>query len=193
MLTIGQFKNIMRLYKYGLQKEETMRLVTIMFALAACLVFVGCNKDEEKSAPVQSSAPEPMAIEKTVVTEKVAQVTEQAQEKVAQVTEQAQEKVAQVTEQAQGLVATALPSASALGDGQGVYIKSCASCHKMGIIGAPKTGDKAAWSPLISGDTEPLVQSAIKGKGRMPAKGGHSNLTDDEVKAAVEYMVEQSQ
>ena len=177
-----------------------MRLMTIVFALSACLIFSGCSKKEEKASP-QSSAPpaveKPAVVEKTEqmvkkVEEKAAQVTEQAKEKVAQVTKQGQKKVEQMKTQAQGLITSAqsvLPS----GTGQTVYSKSCSSCHKMGIIGAPKTGDKTAWVPLISGGMETLVKAAIHGKGNMPARGGNSSLTDDEVKAAVEYMVEKSQ
>ncbi|MCW9049072.1 MAG: c-type cytochrome [Deltaproteobacteria bacterium] len=193
-----------------------MKIVALIFALAGCLVFVGCSKEDSKTTAPQVSTPAPQPAEKAVVVqqvekvveqtkEKVAQVTEQAKEKVAEVTEQAkekaavvteqaQEKVAQVTTQAQGLVGAALPSASSSGSisGETVYNKSCGSCHKFGVIGAPKTGDKAAWAALSSNGIEPLVQTAINGKGKMPARGGNSKLTDDEVKAAVEYMVEQS-
>jgi cytochrome c5 len=199
-----------------LMKEKTMKIVALMFALAGCLIFVGCSKEESKTTAPQVSTPAPQPAEKAAVVEqaekvveetkekvaqvteqakeKVAEVTEQAKEKVAVVTEQAQEKVAQATTQAQGLMGAALPSASSSDSisGEAVYSKSCSSCHKFGVIGAPKTGDKAAWAPLISGGIEPLVQSSINGKGKMPAKGGNSKLTDDEVKAAVEYMVEQS-
>ena len=174
-----------------------MRSMTILLALSACLIFSGCSKSDEKAAP-QNSTPAPVekstAVEKTEqivkkVEEKVTQVAEQTKEKVAQVAEQAQKEVAQVKTQAQGLIASAQ---SALDSGKTVYSKSCSGCHQTGVMGAPKTGDKAIWEPLISGGTEPLVQAAIHGKGRMPAKGGNSSLTDDEVKAAVEYMVEQA-
>ncbi|MDX2494530.1 MAG: c-type cytochrome [Desulfuromusa sp.] len=184
-----------------------MRLITMMFVLAACLVFVGCSKEENKTSSAPQPAEKPAVVEKTEqvvqkVEEKVAEVTEQAKEKVAEVTEQAKEKAAVVTEQAkekveqvkaqtQGLIAST-QSAMPSGTGQTVYSKSCSSCHKLGIIGAPKTGDKTAWAPLISDGVEKLVDNSIKGIGKMPARGGNSKLTDDEVKAAVEYMVEQS-
>lgn len=76
--------------------------------------------------------------------------------------------------------------------GEAVYNKACASCHNNGVAGAPKLGDKEAWEPLLAEEMSVLYQSAIKGKGVMPAKGGHKTLTDDEVKAAVDYMVEES-
>lgn len=76
--------------------------------------------------------------------------------------------------------------------GAEVYQASCAACHAEGVDGAPKTGDKDFWSGKIAGGTDPLVQNAINGIGTMPAKGGNPNLSDEEVRAAVEYMIEQS-
>ena len=177
-----------------------MKRFTLMIALATCLTFAGCSQEESKTTPEQSSTPKatekPAAIKQAEqvvqqTKEKVAQVADQAKEKVAQVTEQAQEKVAQVKTQAQGMIATA-QNALAPGAGKKVYINDCSSCHKLGLIGAPKIGDKAAWTTLLSGGIDPVVENAINGKGNMPAKGGNSNLSNDEVKAAVEYMVEQS-
>ena len=74
-------------------------------------------------------------------------------------------------------------------DGQTVYNQSCASCHQML---APKTGDKAAWVPLIAKGTDALTASVIKGKGMMAARGGHANLSDADIRAAVEYMENKS-
>jgi cytochrome c5 len=75
-------------------------------------------------------------------------------------------------------------------DGQAVYQKACAACHAAGVAGAPKYGDKAAWSPRIAQGKEALYTSALKGKGAMPPKGGNAALSDAEVKAAVDYLVE---
>src|SRR5438552_3493720 len=58
--------------------------------------------------------------------------------------------------------------------------------------GAPKLGDKAAWAPHLMHGTAGLLQSALKGKGAMPPKGGNPSLSDDDVRAAVEFMVSQS-
>ena len=73
-----------------------------------------------------------------------------------------------------------------------IYAKACLACHKTGITGAPIVGDKGTWKSLIAEGKEELVNNAIKGIGRMPAKGGSSSLTDKEVEAAVDYMIEQS-
>lgn len=76
--------------------------------------------------------------------------------------------------------------------GQSVYTKSCTACHASGVMGAPKVGDKAVWSGLIAEGEADLTNNAIKGVGKMPPKGGNMKLTDAEVKAAVEYMMEMS-
>lgn len=179
-----------------------MKITTIVFLLISSLLLFGCGKEKEKVAAPQIPAPAEKPMDKPAVVGKTEQAVQQAQEKVAEVTEQAKEMVEQVKVQAQEKVAQAQDQVKSLipgglsglssDTGQNIYDKSCRSCHKSGLLGAPKTGDKAAWAPLISGGTDPLVQSAIKGKGKMPAKGGNSSLTDDEIKAAVDYMIEQS-
>jgi cytochrome c5 len=81
-------------------------------------------------------------------------------------------------------------------DGKGVYDQACFACHKTGAAGAPKVGDKAAWAPRISQGMDVLNEHAINGfkgnSGFMPAKGGYSHLSDEEVAAAIEYMTSNS-
>jgi len=76
--------------------------------------------------------------------------------------------------------------------GQSVYTKSCAACHASGVMGAPKVGDKAEWAELSAKGMDKLTHNAINGIEKMPPKGGNMQLTDAEVKAAVEYMVKMS-
>lgn len=73
-----------------------------------------------------------------------------------------------------------------------IFTASCAACHATGAAGAPKLGDNAAWAPRIKTGTETLYISALKGKNAMPPKGGNAGLSDDDVKAVVDYMVSQS-
>ena len=75
--------------------------------------------------------------------------------------------------------------------GDSVYQSSCAACHADGIAGAPKYGDAAAWEPRIAQGIETLYDHAINGINTMPAKGGNTSLSDDSVKAAVDYMLGQ--
>lgn len=80
--------------------------------------------------------------------------------------------------------------------GQGVYNRTCALCHAAGVAGAPKPGDRADWEPRIAQGMDVLYQHSIDGftgsKGFMPPRGGNASLSDDEIKAAVDFMVEQS-
>lgn len=77
--------------------------------------------------------------------------------------------------------------------GEAVYEKNCSACHKSGIAGAPKIGDTAAWSDRIAKGKDSLYDNSINGYKGMPAKGGNASLSDEDVKAAVDYMVEESQ
>jgi cytochrome c5 len=86
----------------------------------------------------------------------------------------------------------AAPAKLAADAGKKLYEASCQACHGAGIAGAPKFGDKAAWAPRIKQGLAVMEDHAIKGfmgkAGMMPARGG-SSASDDEIKAAVEYMV----
>lgn len=81
--------------------------------------------------------------------------------------------------------------------GPQVYNAICGSCHGTGVAGAPKTGDVAAWGPRIATGTDALNKRAIDGyqgeTGYMPPKGGRTDLSDEEIVAAVQYLIEQSQ
>ncbi|HEY0956865.1 MAG TPA: c-type cytochrome [Roseateles sp.] len=92
--------------------------------------------------------------------------------------------------------ASAPPAVAENTVGKSVYGKTCAMCHAAGVAGAPKPGDKADWGPRIAQGNEVLYKHALEGftgaKGMMPARGGGSTLSDDEVKAAVDFMVAQS-
>lgn len=90
--------------------------------------------------------------------------------------------------------ATAAAPENALG--KRTFGNVCSMCHAAGVAGAPKPGDKADWGPRIAQGKDTLYKHALEGfngsKGSMPARGG-STLPDDAVKAAVDYMVAQSQ
>ena len=77
--------------------------------------------------------------------------------------------------------------------GKKVYGAVCSMCHAAGVGGAPKPGDKADWGPRIAQGKDTLYKHALEGftgaKGMMPARGGNSKMADDDVKAAVDYMV----
>ena len=82
-------------------------------------------------------------------------------------------------------------------DGKEIYDHLCTSCHTAGIAGAPKLGDKAMWGPRIKQGIDVLVKHAIEGYhgpdgNFMPPKGGNPALTDEQVTAAVHWIVDQA-
>lgn len=90
---------------------------------------------------------------------------------------------------------TAAPVAAASSgprSGDEVYAAVCQACHAAGVAGAPKIGDTAAWAPRIGQGMEMLFDHSLTGLNAMPAKGGCASCADEEVKAAVEYMVSES-
>ncbi|MBA4742501.1 MAG: cytochrome c5 family protein [Azoarcus sp.] len=74
-------------------------------------------------------------------------------------------------------------------DGEAIYKKVCAACHASGVAGAPKEGDAGAWSERIAQGLDAMVDSAIAGKGAMPPRGGNPNLSDEEMRHAVVYLL----
>lgn len=97
--------------------------------------------------------------------------------------------VAPVTPPSAAAASAELPT-----DGKAVYELACIACHGSGLAGAPKLGDKAAWGARLAQGRATLEKHAIEGfqgaAGVMPAKGGRMDLSDDGVKAAVEYMAD---
>lgn len=77
------------------------------------------------------------------------------------------------------------PAAAA--DGKAVYDKSCAGCHKM--MSPKLAGDKAKWDVILKQGKPAVIASVVKGKGAMPARGNAAS--DDDAKAATEYMLTQ--
>ncbi|MHB8495823.1 MAG: c-type cytochrome [Casimicrobiaceae bacterium] len=84
--------------------------------------------------------------------------------------------------------AATMASAGGNADGKKVYDGTCHVCHATGLVGSPKFGDKAAWAPRIATGMNTLYNAALHGLRAMPPKGGNANLSDAEVKAAVDYM-----
>ena len=92
----------------------------------------------------------------------------------------------------------AAPTAAAVDlPGEQVYQQVCTVCHGAAVAGAPKTGDKAAWAPRIAQGMDLLYQHSIEGyqgkAGYMPPKGGRTDLSDQSVMNAVDYLVSQAQ
>ena len=77
----------------------------------------------------------------------------------------------------------------AYADGKDVYEQVCSKCHRAGLLGAPVAGNKAAWEPRVKAGMDTLYESSLHGKNDMPPKGGKDNLSAENVKAAVDYLL----
>ena len=95
-----------------------------------------------------------------------------------------------------GEVAIEAPATSAAPvaarSGEAVYNAACIACHATGAAGAPKLGDKAAWSPRLAQGESTLLKHALEGFKGMPAKGGCADCSDAEAKTALNHLVSKS-
>lgn len=89
--------------------------------------------------------------------------------------------------------AEATDTGGAGGPGEQIVSSVCATCHAAGLMQSPKLGSADEWAPRIEKGIETLYDHAINGFKTMPARGGNPDLSDDDVKAAVDYMVSQAQ
>ncbi|HTC51719.1 MAG TPA: c-type cytochrome [Steroidobacteraceae bacterium] len=78
-------------------------------------------------------------------------------------------------------------------DGAEVYAQVCSSCHGLGLVGAPKAGDAAAWGPRLAKGKNVLYDHALHGftgsAGTMPAKGNRPDIPDAIIEAGVDQMM----
>jgi cytochrome c5 len=99
-----------------------------------------------------------------------------------------EEVAARIKPVADAAVGAPTGGGQALRTGQQIYQAVCTACHATGVANAPKFGNKGDWALRIRQGQKGLVQTALKGKGAMPPKGGASDLSDVEVERAVIYM-----
>jgi len=93
-----------------------------------------------------------------------------------------------------GPATAAADTGGAARSGEAVYNAACMACHATGAGGAPLLGDADAWADRIAKGMDALYESGLQGvpDTTMMAKGGCMNCSDEEIRAAVDYMVEQS-
>lgn len=77
--------------------------------------------------------------------------------------------------------------------GEEVYAAACRACHDSGAAGAPVMGNTGDWADRLQQDMETLYDHSINGFGAMPAKGGCSGCSDEEVRNATDYMIAESE
>lgn len=159
-------------------------LITLMMAAG----LAACSQESKQEAQEAASA---------VASEVQAEASSvQAAVQEAAPSAEAASTEAKPEEKAEAPAAEAKPEAKAEAsvavDGQKIFEASCKMCHGGTIPGAPVVGKKDDWAPRIAKGKETLHKHALEGFNAMPAKGGNAGLSDDEVKAAVDYMANQS-
>lgn len=168
-------------------EEKIMRKVSMLLTAAmVMLLAVGC---QEEKKPEPAAAPQAPA-EATSQAKPAAEPMDQAKQTPAEAMDHAKMEAHKAMDGTHEAIKEAHEGMKAAA-GQAVYEKTCAACHGTGMAGAPKLGDKAAWAPLIAEGIDSLSHVAINGEGSMPPKGGNASLSDEEVRAAVNYMMEQ--
>jgi cytochrome c5 len=155
------------------QQQPYWRITVLkptLYSMALIALLAACSKNEQAPPAASTSAPAPAAAPAPAPAPAAPAAAE---------------------------ASAATPAvASAGGDtdkGEKTYKTTCAICHATGTAGAPTFGSKADWDPRIAQGKDTLYTHALKGftgtKGTMPPKGGNASLPDDDVKAAVDYMV----
>ena len=188
----------------------------VMLFTVSALIITACGEGEtpassssSETAPTVTTTETPPAITEETqpamdrVTESADAVMETAPESVPEITEPEPapvtppvETVAPAEPVAETPVAdtaaTATPATIAPVDGGQVYITYCTICHKTGLNAAPKFGSKPLWAKRIAQGRDTVYANSINGLRGMPPRGGFPSLSDEEVIAAVDYMVRAS-
>lgn len=87
------------------------------------------------------------------------------------------------------VVVAAVVEEESVGGGQQIVTQVCSMCHGSGMMSSPKLGNAADWAPRIEKGLDTLYDNAINGLNMMPARGGRPDLSDDDIKSAVDHML----
>ena len=155
----------------------TILAVLVLFGIA--MFFLARSIGASTMARIQSSP--------TLVAARIAPVGE------VRVGDPDQQTEATASASMMASAASASDSAASDADpGEVVYNGLCVACHATGVAGAPKLDDNAAWSERMAQGWDAMMANAIKGKGGMPPKGGNPSLSDEDLRIAIEYMLDQA-
>jgi cytochrome c5 len=158
----------------------------------ALVLLLGAGCSEKETTATQEAAPEPQMAEPAApppVEETAPAAEPPAAEAPAAEPPTAEPPAAEAPTAEPPAAAAEAATQTASVDGQKIYQASCQACHVAGVAGAPKLGDKAAWAPRIAKGNDALYSSVKNGLNAMPPKGGCMSCGEDELRAAVDYMV----
>ena len=157
---------------------NTLKLLPLASALALATALTACGQKNAQQAQASTAPPAPAADTAAAAPAAPPAAAPAAAEPAAPA----------------AATAPAATTASAAGGGdlvlgEKVFGTTCVTCHGAGVLGAPKVGDKTAWGPRVAQGKDTLYTHALNGFKMMPARGGNAALKDEEVKAAIDYMV----
>ncbi len=176
-----------------MKNYKLLMCLPLVFSLFSCDSQQQTTDKSEKASVDTAVEKVTEAVEATKeVVESVEQEIAVVEEKAEQTMEQAAEVVEQGVEQVEAAVSAVVEKTSA--SGQDIYQKSCVGCHGTGAANAPKLGDTAAWKTRIDKGMDALYASAVNGVPgtAMMAKGTCGACSEEELRSAVDYMVEKS-
>ena len=162
-----------------------------IYPMAAAALLALCACSQESPAP-QDAAASAAASEAAAPAEAASAPAAASEAAPAPASEPAAASAAPAQESKPAETAPQPEAAAVKADGKAVFEANCKLCHGIDMPGVPKVGDKAAWAARIKEGQDVLHKHAIEGFNAMPAKGGNTSLSDDEVKAAVDYMAKES-
>lgn len=163
-------------------RRQRPGVIALISALALLILLGSGCSDKETATPEATAPAEAPAAEAVEPEAAPAEEAEPAAEPAMEA-EPAAEPEAAAEPAAEAVAAAA--------DGEKIYKGTCLACHAAGVANAPKLGDKAAWAPRIAKGDDALLSSVTKGLNAMPPKGGCMTCSEDDLRAAVAYMVGQ--
>ena len=173
---------------------QSFRPTLISTFIVSIFLVSACSSDKGEKAVEKAADTVKESVTSTV--EEVVTATKEVATDVAEKIEETVSADPVVTEEPAAVVEAVVPAVNS--KGKETYDVVCFACHAQGLAGAPKPGDKEAWPARIAQGNDVLYDHAINGYtgasgSMMPAKGGRADIADDDIKAAVDYMVAESQ
>ncbi|AOJ68816.1 MULTISPECIES: c-type cytochrome [Burkholderia] len=170
-------------------KIRNLSIAAVGFALA--LGLSGCGKRDGGAPPAASSASIAPAASVTVDASAGASAGAASAPSAAPAAPAPSSDPAPAANAAAAAPTTAADAPNPAGEK--VFKSVCFMCHQTGAAGAPIAGNKDDWAPRIAQGKPTLYKHALEGftggKGTMPPRGGNPSLKDNEVEAAVDFMV----
>ena len=180
LLILTVFGFAMYFVAHSIAGEAYAKMNSDPDAVLARIAPVGKSRIGDSAAQTQAPA--------QVATAATATTAAQAEEPKSDTTTASDATAAVSADQTVAAAGSAVDIAA----GEKIYQSACFACHMTGVAEAPKLDDPAAWEPRLAQGMAGLLQSSINGKGAMPPKGGFAHLSDDDLRNAIGFMLDEA-